>query len=365
MDTRRAHLTMMIKPASAACNLRCEYCFYFDEADSREEGIRPLMSHAVADAIILKSLEAAKHCSFVFQGGEPSLAGLPFFEYFVRKVASSKKEDSLVTYAFQTNGMLLDEKWARFFKEHDFLVGVSLDGPPRLNDLHRKDRDGGKSGRSVLQAISHLEKEGVKFNILSVVTNELAQNIGMAYPYFVEHGLVYQQYIPCMDMLEGEKQFLSASAYGQFLKDLFDLWFASYQAKKPVSVRFFDNLVGMIAGYPPEACDMAGVCSIQYVAESNGDIYPCDFYCLDSYCLGNITEDEFASLDKRRSTLRFIEDSPNSIDDCASCPWMALCRGGCKRYRNEEGYRFCASMKIFFPYAIERLELVAKQMLAL
>ena len=173
---------MMIKPASAACNLRCDYCFYFDEADTREEGIRPLMSHAVADAIILKSLEAAKHCSFVFQGGEPSLAGLPFFEYFVSKVASSKKEDSLVTYAFQTNGMLLDEKWARFFKEHDFLVGVSLDGPPRLNDLQRKDRDGGKSGRSVLQAISHLEKEGVKFNILSVVTNELAQNIGMAYP---------------------------------------------------------------------------------------------------------------------------------------------------------------------------------------
>lgn len=365
MDTRRSHLTMMIKPASAACNLRCDYCFYFDEADTRTEGIRPLMERSVVDAIIEKSLEVAKHCSFAFQGGEPSLAGLSFFEYFVDKVGRTKKEDSQVSYAFQTNGMLLDEAWARFFTQHGFLVGVSLDGPPRLNNLHRKDREGKGSGRKVMQSISLLQKEGVEFNVLSVVTNELAQNIGVVYPYFVEHGLVYQQYIPCMDPFDGEKRFLSPTQYAQFLKDLFDLWFASFQSGKPVSIRFFDNLVGMLVGYPPEACDMAGVCSIQYVAESNGDIYPCDFYCLDSYLLGNITRDPIVSLDARRSALRFIEDSPNSLDDCIGCPWKALCRGGCKRYRNEEGYRFCASMESFFPYAIERLELVAKQMLGL
>lgn len=352
----------MIKPASAACNLRCDYCFYFDEVELRRDGVRPRMERSVVDAIIEKSLKEAKQCSFIFQGGEPSLVGLPFYEYFVGKVAACKLDDSVVTYAFQTNGMLVDEAWARFFKQHDFLVGISLDGPPRLNDLHRKDPQGNGSGRHVMQGISLLQKEGVSYNILSVVTNELAQNIAMVYPYFSQHGIRYQQYIPCMDMLERERSFLSPSLYGAFLKELFDLWFNSFESGHPVSIRFFDNLVGMIAGYPPEACDMEGICSIQYVVESNGDVYPCDFYCLDSYRLGSIMEDSFSSLDTKRVEIRFIEDSPNTLDDCASCPWKPLCRGGCKRYRTGEGYRFCSSMKTFFPYAITRLEWVANQM---
>jgi len=351
----------MIKPSSAACNLDCDYCFYHETAGHREVGQRPFMGEDVMMAIITKALAEARHCSFVFQGGEPSLIGLPFYEKFVQTVNRLNIESSPIHYAFQTNGTNIDEAWAKFFKKNNFLVGVSFDGAPRLHDMHRFDAKGGKSARKVLEGIELLRKVGTEFNVLGVVTDELAQNVDLMWNYMTGHGHRYLQFIPCMESLEGfsTKPFLSAANYALFLKRLFDLWFVAWQKGEPVSIRFFDNLVGMLVGYPPESCDMAGVCSIQYVVESDGSIYPCDFYCDDASYLGNLLTDDFAMLDAKRAEIRFIEDSPNAIDECASCPWKELCRGGCKRYRDEGGYRFCSTMQEFYPYVIRRLEHVA------
>ncbi len=359
----RENLTMMIKPASAACNLGCDYCFYLDTASNREVHHHPIMGDDVARAIIDKSMALAQNIQFVFQGGEPSLAGLSFFERFVARVNERQGEGQRITWAFQTNGVGLDESWARFFKANDILVGISFDGARRLHDLHRIDHHGAGSGRRVLDTIALFTKEAVEFNILSVVTNDMVDNVQMLYSFLGEHGLHYQQYIPCIDPIVGMHSFLSAEEYERFLKAMFDLWFDSFMKQTPVSNRFFDNLVGMIAGYPPESCDMAGICSVQYVSEANGDIYPCDFYCTDEYRLGNILVDEFPTLDAKRMALRFIEESPNTIDECVTCPWKHLCRGGCKRYRSDDGYRFCSTMKGFFPYVIERLHYVAKQII--
>lgn len=354
----------MIKPSSSACNLRCDYCFYHEIAENREVGCRPFMGEDVMLSIITKALAEAKHCSFVFQGGEPSLIGLPFYERFVAEVKRLNTEGASIHYAFQTNGMHIDDAWALFFKQNNFLVGVSFDGSPRLHDMHRFDGQGKKSARSVLDGIALLREHGVDFNLLSVVTNELAQNVDLMWQYMIGHGHRYLQFIPCMESLDsdGRKPFLTAENYSLFLKRLFDLWYEAWQKGDPVSIRFFDNLVGMLAGYPPESCDMAGICSVQYVVESDGTVFPCDFYCDDASVLGNILTDEFSVLDERRALLRFIEDSPNTIDACEQCPWRVLCRGGCKRYRREEGYRFCSTMQDFFPYVIERMEHVARTM---
>lgn len=359
---KRNHITLMIKPSSSACNLACDYCFYHDTAENREVGQRPFMGEDVMMAIITKGLAEAKMCSFVFQGGEPSLIGLPFYEKFVEAVNRLNTEDSSIHYAFQTNGMHIDEAWATFFKQNNFLVGVSFDGSPRLHNLHRFDAQGQKSARKVVEGIELLRTIGAEFNVLGVVTNELAQNVDLMWNYMQAHNHRYLQFIPCMESLEGftTKPFLSAANYALFLKSLFDLWFQAWESGNPVSIRFFDNLVGMLAGYPPESCDMAGVCSIQYVVESDGSIYPCDFYCDDTSYLGNLLVDDFSTLDGNRAAMRFVEDSPNSIDACLSCPWKELCRGGCKRYRDESGYRFCSTMLDFYPYAIRRLEHVAR-----
>ncbi len=356
---------MMIKPASSACNLACDYCFYLDLAAHRTVTTHPFMNYSVMEAIIKKSLKEANHCSFMFQGGEPSLVGLPFYEKFVETVNTFNTDQISVSYAFQTNGLVIDASWAHFFKNNNFLVGVSFDGTPRLHDTHRFTHLGAGSGRKVQQTINLLREKGVEFNILSVITNEMAQNVDLLMNYATQKGFRYLQFIPCLSGVEnmGDDKFLRRDNYTQFLKNLFDRWYIQWKEGNPVSIRFFDNLVGMLVGYPPESCDMAGICSVQYVAESNGNIYPCDFYCDDENLLGNIVDDEFSTLDSKREQLRFIEDSPNSVNDCSTCQWRLLCRGGCKRNRSLDGYRFCSSMKEFFPYAIQRLENVANTML--
>ncbi len=362
---KRDYLTMMIKPASSRCNLACDYCFYLDTAAHREVHHYPFMTSDIVDAIISKSLDESHHCSFMFQGGEPSLAGRIFYEDFVERVNALNKDNATINYAFQTNGVDIDESWAAFFKKNNFLVGVSFDGTPRLHDIHRVTQDKRGSGRKVQHAINLLAKWEVEYNLLIVVTNEIAQNVDLMLNYLMNRGYKYLQFIPCMSSVEdiGGDTFLDRENYTHFLKELFDRWYFAWQQGNPISIRFFDNLVGMVAGYPPESCDMAGVCSVQYVAEANGNIYPCDFYCDDEHLLGNIVNDSFSTLDDKRGELRFIKDSPNTSDDCINCQWRPLCRGGCKRNRGIDGYRFCSSMKEFFPYAIKRIEIVAHKML--
>jgi uncharacterized protein len=323
------------------------------------------MKTEVMEAIIGKCLAEAEHCSFMFQGGEPSLIGLPFFQQFVQTVnRMNETQHCSIHYAFQTNALVLDLSWAQYFKENNFLVGVSFDGNTRLHDLYRKDGKGEGSAQRVVQGISLLKEQGVDFNILSVVTPAMAENVRPMWNYLSGHGLPFLQYIPCMDPFgeePGEASFsLSPDSYAKFLMQLFDLWYESLSNGKGVSVRFFDNLISMLLGYPPESCDMAGICSIQYVSESDGSIYPCDFFCTDDYLLGNILDSSFAELDAKRKELRFIETSPNDSAECSTCRWKSLCRGGCKRYRNGGKYRYCSSMQQFYPYAIERLEQIAK-----
>ncbi|WP_320128453.1 radical SAM/SPASM domain-containing protein [uncultured Sphaerochaeta sp.] len=359
--TRRKQLVMMIKPSSSACNLACSYCFYQDLASKRDIPFHGFMADEVMVSLIEKCLGEVEHCSFMFQGGEPSLIGLPFFQRFVETVNKlNKTYHREVHYAFQTNALTLDLSWAQFFKENKFLVGVSFDGNARLNDIFRKDLQGNGSSQRVLEAIAFLKEQEVDFNILSVVTPAMADNVKPMWNYLAGKGLSFLQYIPCMDPFGeepgGTSFSLSSDSYAKFLMQLFDLWYDNLANGKGVSVRFFDNLVSMLVGYPPESCDMAGICSVQYVAESDGSIYPCDFYCSDDYLLGNILSSSIAELDAKRKELQFIESSPNKSLACNKCQWKSLCRGGCKRYRTGETYRYCGSMKQFFPYAIERLE---------
>lgn len=357
-------ISFMIKPVSAACDLACDYCFYRDASLHRETAVHPLMSKAVVDQLIGKSLSSFQTITYIFQGGEPTLAGLPFFQYFVDKVEQERRSESAVHYALQTNGMHLDQEWVAFLKQHSFLVGVSFDGMPRLHDLHRRDLLGNGSARRVLQSIALLQQEGVAFNILSVVTEDLAHNAKPVYSYLLQRNLLHQQYIPCINPLHGGADLLHASSYGLFLKELFDLWYESLLHGVAVHIRFFENLVMMLGGYPPESCDMAGRCSPQYVIESNGNVYPCDFYALDEYLLGSVISDDFPTFAQQAQTNHFLEHTENQIDSCSTCSWSMLCRGGCKRFRTSDGYRFCPSMRTFFPYAYGRLQIIAQQKFA-
>ena len=358
-------LSILLKPASSACNLRCDYCFYADEAGARAVPNCGLMSGAVSRALIEKAAGAAEgSVSFLFQGGEPTLAGPDFYRDFVSHVREAFPPGLAAQYAIQTNGTLLDETWCRFFQENRFLAGLSLDGNRACHDRFRRDGAGRGTYDRVVRAARLLERAGVEFNILTVVTGHLARHIRSVFSALCGAGFRFQQYIPCLDPLEGERggqgYSLSPARYGEFLKTLFDLWYGELEQGRYWSVRYFDNLLWMLDGRPPEQCSMAGCCGLQYLVEADGSVYPCDFYGLDEFRLGNILHDTWAQLDRAREELSFIRESRRVPEECGRCRWYPLCRNGCRRDRAAEpeglgrNY-YCEAYKVFFPYALPRL----------
>lgn len=358
---KHKRISVMIKPSSALCNLKCTYCFYRDEAENRIKGIRPFISEETTDSLIRKIGESAESALVAFQGGEPSLIGLDYFRSFIEKEKQLAPK-TLFEHAFQTNGYTLDDEWAAFFKENNFLVGVSFDGSRKIHDYYRPARDGGKTASRILSNIEILKKHEVDFNILIVVTSMIADNPDHVWSFMHGKNLRFLQFIPCMDMIDGKKEeySLTTLSYRNFLCRLFDLYYDSILRGEYVSVRLFDNFVHMVLGMPPESCDLCGRCSVQYVCESDGQVYPCDFYSLDKYVLGDINKNSIEEIDERRRDIRFIESSITQNPECNSCPAFVICRGGCPRYRKDGKYIYCECMKDFYSYAAKRLVELAK-----
>ena len=367
----RYPLNVLIKPVSGACNMNCTYCFYCDEMENRSQKSFGIMSEKTAESLIQKALDGTHSaCTFAFQGGEPTLRGLDFFRFFCDTVRSCNIHKIPVQFALQTNGLVIDTEWAAFFAEQGFLIGLSMDGNKRIHDSMRRRRDGSGSFNNILRASQLFDNRRVEYNILTVVSASLAKNIKEVYEFYLRNNFIYQQYIPCLDPI-GEKSpahewSLTPEAYGSFLKTLFDLWYRSFKREKPVSIRYFDNLVLMLLERPPESCGMLGRCTFQHVIEADGSVFPCDFYVLDSYKLGNIHTDSFEDIAKAREKIGFVEKSLHVDPECQTCKWYSLCRGGCRRDRDTftgkplEKNRFCASYKVFFPYAYERLADIAR-----
>lgn len=363
-------VTFLIKPASSACNLRCKYCFYFSEAEQRTVPYYGMMSEETLEAVVRKGLAYAEgSCGFAFQGGEPMLAGLPFFRKLVELEERHNTKGVAVHNAIQTNGTLVDEEWARFFHDHRFLVGLSLDGDRDTHNLHRVDAGRRGTFPQVLAAARLFDRFAVEYNILTVVTANTARYAGRVYDFYRKNGFRYLQFIHCLDPLGMEPgslpHSLGAEGLERFLKTLFDRWYEDLMTGQYVSVRYFDNLVQMLLGHPPEACGMAGVCGINLVLESDGGAYPCDFYMLDEWRLGNLVTDEVADLIASARAEEFRRLSVEPAVSCRGCRWFALCRGGCRRERERAAGGldvnvFCAAYRGFFEYAYPRLAQAAR-----
>lgn len=344
-------LSLMIKPASSLCNLSCEYCFYRDVSEHREHLGFGIMQENTAEALIQKALLFAdgNPASFAFQGGEPTLAGLDYFKFFVQAVQRLNKKNSRIFYSIQTNGTKIDDAWAQFFAEHHFLVGLSLDGDLKGNKF-RKKTSGENAFYQILSAAAFFEKHHVDFNILTVLTGYCAENGERIYRYFRAKGFRYLQFIPCLrpfDTNEQSELYMTPEQYADFLIRVFNLYVKDYVRGQYVSIREFDNWVRLFLGQQTEQCGILGYCAHQFVAESNGNIYPCDFYCTDDYLLGNIADSDFTAMANSETAVSFIRESLSVPERCQSCKVYPLCRaGGCKRTRQSADY--CAAYKKFF-----------------
>lgn len=360
-------ITVMVKPVSGNCNMRCAYCFYADEAARREVASYGAMDEETLETLVRRVFAYADGgVTLAFQGGEPTLAGADFYRRLLTLEKRYNGRGLPVRHALQTNGYDMPDELLEVLREGRFLLGVSLDGCREIHDRRRLDRNGKPTYDRVCQTVDRLKKAGIEYNILCVVDRQVARQAEQCYRALEKHR--YLQFIPCLDSLDGQTtaDSLTAEDHGAFLIQIFDLYEATLRGGGFVSERTLDNWVRMLLGGAPEACGMRGTCSLSYLVESNGNVYPCDFYALDEWLLGNVRDSNLARLAKTDAAKRFLESSRHMDAACAACPWLGLCRGGCRRDREPfvdgkpGANRLCVGYRSFFEARYDRLAALAK-----
>ena len=368
-------VSFLIKPASSLCNLRCRYCFYADEAKNRAQASMGLMQENTTELLIREAysvVDPRGFVSFAFQGGEPTLAGLEFFRYFTARARELKPSGVSISFSIQTNGILLDEEWARFFLEENFLVGISLDGFSDLHNLYRTDAEGKSTWNRIIKNAALLQKMGVRVNALCVVTAQCARSPQKVYQTLKKLGFEYMQFIACLDPIgegRGSRQWsLKPEAYGQFLCRLFDLWYRDWETGNYHSIRLFDDYIHLLLGDGGSTCATCGQCGGYFVMEADGSLYPCDFFTLDEWRIGKLGEESLSVIAESEIFRRFLSQSAQKPVECTACLWRGLCNGGCPndRINDEKGVHnyYCDAFRMLFEHSGERMQRIAGAELA-
>jgi uncharacterized protein len=351
--------SLLIKPASAVCNLDCEYCFYLDrDADpySALPGRRMTLDtlERLVDTYLFYSYPSSV---FAFQGGEPTLAGLPFFEKLIEYQQQHGRGGQSVANALQTNGVLIDKSWCDLFRSYNWLLGVSLDGPEEINDLYRFNKEHRGTWKRVMQSVELLQTNKVEFNILCVLSAANVEKPKELYRFYRKLGIDNIQFIPLAEFDGNGNRLpftITAEQYGRFLCEIFDLW---WPERRKVRIRFFDNIAEALAGQKPGNCTMHETCDSYVVVEYNGDIYPCDFFVESPWKLGNINLDSWSEIARRQRRYSFASKKTIAHPECQVCEYQSVCHGGCPKFRHGPNRRFedldyfCAAYKMIFAKA--------------
>jgi len=352
--------SLLIKPASAVCNLDCAYCFYLDrDADpySAMPG-RRMTAETLERLVDTYLFYSYPNSTFAFQGGEPTLAGPAFFEDLVKLQQRYGRNGQVVANAMQTNGILLDDRWCELFKKFQWLIGISIDGPEPLHDLYRADKRGAGTWRKVMKGVELLKKHNVEFNALCVVSQANVDKAAEVYRFFRSLGIDYVQHIPLseFDALGQPLPYtITAEQYGRFLCQTFDLW---WPERRKMRIRYFDNLAEALAGQKPGTCTLHETCDSYVVVEYNGDVYPCDFFVEKDWKLGNVNLDSWAEIARRQRRYQFAATKTLAHPDCLVCEYQSICHGGCPKHRHDPRGNFhdldyfCAAYKMIFAKAV-------------
>lgn len=359
--------SLLIKPSSADCNLRCTYCFYLKKSELYPEDKRHRMPDRVLERLISGYLATDQPVyTFGWQGGEPALMGLEFFEKVV-KLQQKYGMGKAISNGLQTNGTLLNDDFALHLAKYNFLTGISLDGPAEVHNEYRIHADKSGTHDAVLRGIDCLRRNKADFNVLTLVNQA---NVGMGrevYRYLCDMGIMYQQYIPCVEFDdEGNLQpfAITGEQWGQFLCHIFDEW--NRKDAYRVSIRLFDAILNHMIHGGYSVCHMAGNCCQYFVVEYNGDVYPCDFHVEKERKLGNIMEDSWADLQASVSYREFGRKKAEWHTDCQRCEYLTFCAGDCLKHRMYGGKgpenlsRLCEGWKIFFRHALPRFRELAE-----
>jgi len=380
---------IMAKPSGSQCNLDCTYCFYLEKEKLYPEVNSWRMSEYVLENFIRQYIQSQSinEILFAWQGGEPTLMGVDFFRKaveFQKKYSSGK----IIKNTFQTNGILLNDDWGKFFGTHNFLIGISLDGPKEIHDKYRVYKGGQPSFENVMKGISILKKHNVEFNTLTVVQRDNSHKPLEVYNFLKEIGSKYLQFIPIVERTrkaESDKDLNLVSPdykgeaivtdwsveplqYGKFLQIIFDDWI-----KKDVGqifVQIFDVALEVWYGYQSSLCVFSETCGRAMALEHNGDLYSCDHYVYEENKLGNILEESIQKLVDSGKQLKFGLDKKLKLPKyCKNCEVRFVCNGECPKHRfiktpdGEEGLNYlCAGYKHFFKHITPYMDFMVEQL---
>lgn len=387
----------MIKPVGALCNLDCTYCYYLP-TKSVYDGSEHRMPRATLEAVFAGFLPRfGDRVTITWQGGEPTLAGLDFFRDAMRFQRAHQRPGQQVSHALQTNGTLLNDEWCAFLKDHDFLVGLSIDGPKQFHDHYRVTNTGEPSSKAVFRGLKCLQQNDVPFNLLCVINDRNVDHPDDLWQYLRSLGTPWLQFIPAIewepDPADLSRNVLAPYApppakYGQFLCRIFDLWFERYRDK--VSVRFFDSVLNkLVTGVMP-LCILDGSCHTQLTVEHDGGVFACDHFIERRWQVARVGEPDWMNaidLDGSESVGLTVhgggyvklethagrdivdaDDVPTESTDaqglsdadwfdradgqrlsafaarkqrlpdkCVQCKWKPFCHGGCPKHRSAGG----------------------------
>jgi len=359
--------SLLIKPASADCNLHCTYCFYLDRSALYPETKRHRMPDKVLAQMIFSYMKTEqKQYTFGWQGGEPTLMGVDFFRRVTELQQKYGRSGTLVTNGLQTNATLIDEEFAKHLAKYKFLVGVSLDGPENIHNRYRITADGRGSYTDVLRGIEHLKQNNVEFNILTLVTSANVKKGRDVYRFLCDMGFFYHQYIPCVEFDDKGSPMpfsINGEEWGDFLCEIFDEWIKRDTRK--VSVRLFDSILALMVDNERNVCRMGNNCCQYFVVEHNGDIYPCDFFVDSDKRLGNIMNDSWEELQTSPRYIEFGRKKALWNEECNHCEHLKYCSGDCLKHRLYERDNsrdlswLCSGWKRFFNHALPELEKLA------
>jgi uncharacterized protein len=361
MIKARSPFHIMVKPRGPVCNMACDYCYYLPKKHAY-----PGSDFRMSEALLLDftqqmiNAQPAQQVEFSWQGGEPTLMGLDFFKKVVDVQKQFTPRGMQISNTIQTNGTLLTPAWCRFLKQHDFLVGLSLDGPPALHNMFRTTKSGRDRYDAVMRAAHLLKQHRVDVNILCCVHHGnvlkplevyhfLRDTIGFQFIQFIP--IVQRQTDPThVQVTQDPSPSISGGLYGQFLKTVFDDWVQHDVGK--VYIQLFDLALGVWAGQPASLCVFSKICGRALVLEHNGDLYTCDHFVTPEHKLGNITKTPLVALVDSDQQRQFGQNKFDQLSvTCLDCPVRFICNGGCPKNRDENGLNLlCDGYQSFFSH---------------
>ena len=376
-------LHVIAKPIGPICNLDCAYCFYLRKESLYGQGHSWRMSDETLDVYVRQYIEAQPEAvdqiDFAFQGGEPTMLGIDFFRRVIELQKKHAPAGKRIHNSLQTNGVLLDDRWCEFLREHGFLVGLSIDGPADLHDKYRRDKQGRGTFDRVMRAMRGLQKHGVEFNALTCIHRHNGDHPGRVYRFLRDSGVEFMQFIPIVEQLDAapapqeprvSPRSVLPEQFGRFLIEVFDLWVRHDVGR--IFVRDFDQALAARVGAGASLCIYMKHCGRATAIEHNGDLYSCDHFVDPGHRLGNVHQTSVAELANSARQEQFGLDKERTLPEvCRRCRYLFLCNGACPKDRftsapdGRPGLNYlCGGFKRFFEHVDPYMQAMAAELQA-